>query len=180
MREAISRHAGIPPETLEDEAALESWYVQNVPGPERIEDADHGKRIFHLFERCAEPDLGPGPVAILDFPASVSPLSRPSDSDPSWTDRFEVYLAGREIINAFSELNDPALQAERFQAQVDARRGGDQEAMDFDQDYIRALEVGMPPAGGFGLGIDRLVMALCGLDSIREVMLFPLMRPETK
>jgi lysyl-tRNA synthetase class 2 len=180
MREAIARHAGIDQATVDDEQALAVWYESNVEEGERIEGADYGRILFDLFERFVEPGLGAGPVAVLGFPASVSPLSRPRDGDPVWTDRFEVYLAGREIINAFSELNDPQLQAERFSRQVDARADGDDEAMDFDGDYVRALEVGMPPAGGFGLGVDRLVMALCGLDSIREVILFPLLRPETK
>ena len=179
MREAVVRHArGLDRETLDDGARLRAWYEENTPADDRVEG--HGEMIFDLFERYAEPELGMGPTVILDFPEAVSPLSRPSDTDPGWTDRFEVYLAGREIINAFSELNDPEVQAERFGRQVEARDGGDQEAMDFDHDYIRALELGMPPAGGFGLGIDRLVMALCGLESIREVILFPLLRPESK
>ncbi len=179
MREAVARHTdGLDREDLDDEDGLRAWYEEHTPADDRVEG--HGEMVFDLFERYAEPALGPGPTVILDFPAAVSPLSRPSDADPGWTDRFEVYLAGREIINAFSELNDPSVQAERFARQVQARDGGDEEAMDFDHDYIRALEVGMPPAGGFGLGIDRLVMALCGLDSIREVILFPLLRPESK
>jgi lysyl-tRNA synthetase class 2 len=179
MREAVAKHTdGLDRETLDDEARLGAWYEAHTPAGDRV--TGHGEVIFDLFERYVEPALGQGPTVILDFPAAVSPLSRPSDADPGWTDRFEVYLAGREIINAFSELNDPSVQAERFGRQVQARDGGDEEAMDFDHDYIRALEVGMPPAGGFGLGIDRLVMALCALDSIREVILFPLLRPESK
>jgi len=179
MREAIVRHAeGLDRQTLDDEDRLRAWYEEHTPADDRV--TGHGEMIFDLFERYAEPALGKGPTVILDFPAAVSPLSRPSDADPLWTDRFEVYLGGREIINAFSELNDPEQQAERFSRQVEARHGGDEEAMDFDHDYVRALEVGMPPAGGFGLGIDRLVMALCSLDSIREVILFPLLRPESR
>ncbi|MBW2260670.1 MAG: lysine--tRNA ligase [Deltaproteobacteria bacterium] len=179
MREAVVKHSGgLDRETIDDEVRLRDWYEEHTPVDMRV--TGYGEMIFDLFERYAEPALGQGPTAILDFPAAVSPLSRPSDADPRWTERFEVYLAGREIINAFSELNDPSVQAERFGRQVQAHDGGDEEAMDFDHDYIRALEVGMPPAGGFGLGIDRLVMALCGLDSIREVILFPLLRPESK
>jgi lysyl-tRNA synthetase class 2 len=182
MRDAIARHApaGLARGTLDDAGALRSWYERNVDPADRVGGDDPGRIVFDIFERYVEPALGPGPVAVLGFPACVSPLARPSGSDPAWTDRFEVYLAGREIINAFSELNDPDVQAARFREQVEARSGGDEEAMDFDHDYIRALEVGMPPAGGFGLGVDRLVMALCSLDSIREVILFPLLRPEGK
>ena len=171
---------GIAAEALEDEGRLRSLYESLVPAGERLPRPLWGSMIFDLFERFAEPHLGQGPVAVLDFPADVSPLSRPSDRDPRWVDRFEVFLAGREIINAFSELNDPEVQAARFSDQARARASGDEEAMDFDHDYVRALEVGMPPAGGFGLGVDRLVMALCGLDSIREVILFPLLRPEAR
>jgi lysyl-tRNA synthetase class 2 len=181
MRDAIVRHGaglGLTREILDDPPALRQLYRARVEEGERVDDAEIGRVIFDLFERLVEPELRAGPVAVLHFPTVVSPLSRPSDEDPAWTDRFEVYLEGREIINAFSELNDPQIQAQRFREQVAARAGGDDEAMDFDADYIRALEVGMPPAGGFGLGIDRLVMALCGVDSIREVILFPLLRPE--
>jgi len=182
MVEAIANHAGDggpDEETVRDHARLAAWYEDNVPEADRRSGLDHGHLVFEIFETLVEDRLGPGPVAVIGFPAAVSPLSRPRDDDPEWTDRFEVYLAGREIINAFSELNDPRVQAERFRDQVQARDGGDQEAMDYDRDYIRALEIGMPPAGGFGLGVDRLVMALCGLDSIREVILFPLLRPES-
>lgn len=183
MRDAIVKHGashGITRQALDSPDQLRSLYEKVVPEKERVENDDPGALVFDLFERIAEPGLGDGPVAILHFPVAVSPLARPSDTLAGWTDRFEVYLAGREIINAFSELNDPELQARRFRAQVQARHGGDDEAMDFDTDYVRALEIGMPPAGGFGLGIDRLVMALCGVDSIREVILFPLLRPEVR
>ena len=108
----------------------------------------------------------------------VRPRARPRDHDSELTDRFELFIGGKELANGFSELNDPEDQAARFQAQVEAKAGGDDEAMHFDADYIRALEVGMPPTGGLGIGIDRLVMLLTASSSIRDVLLFPYMRPE--
>ena len=148
----------------------------------------YGKRIVSLFELLAEPELtrlyrtrddsSSVPVFITEYPFEVSPLSRRNDEDPRFVDRFELFVEGRELVNAFSELNDPDDQAERFRAQLDNRQQGDEEAMDFDADYIRALSHGMPPAAGFGLGVDRLVMLLTGQTSIRDVLLFPLLRPE--
>ena len=182
MVEAICAHGaaeGLDRTSIENEAAARAWYEKTFPPTQRKEGCTHGRIIFSMFETVAEPKLGRSPVGIFGFPADVSPLARRSDADPRWVDRFEVYLDGREIINAFSELNDPAVQAEAFAAQVAARRGGDDEAMDFDQDYVLALEHGMPPAGGFGLGVDRLVMSMVQADSIREVILFPALRPET-
>ena len=118
------------------------------------------------------------PTFITDHPVEVSPLARASDNEPGYTDRFELFINGKEIANGFSELNDPEDQAARFQAQVAAKDGGDDEAMHYDSDYIRALEYGMAPTGGLGIGIDRLVMLLTGRASIRDVLLFPYMRPE--
>jgi lysyl-tRNA synthetase class 2 len=118
------------------------------------------------------------PVFTIDYPFEVSPLSRRKDSDPSLVDRFELFVHGRELCNAFSELNDPVDQAGRFRDQVGRRQRGDEEAMDYDDDYIRALEHGLPPTAGLGMGIDRLAMTLTGQSSIRDVILFPLLRPE--
>ena len=136
-----------------------------------------GKLLLEIFEATVEHTLIQ-PTFITDHPVEVSPLARASDTEPGYTDRFELFINGKELANGFSELNDPEDQAARFQAQVEAKEGGDDEAMHFDADYIRALEVGMAPTGGLGIGIDRLVMLLTGSDSIRDVLLFPYMRPE--
>ena len=136
-----------------------------------------GKLQFTIFEHTAEANLKQ-PTFIIDYPVEVSPLSRKKDNDPFLVDRFEFYVGGRELANGFSELNDPEDQAERFKAQVAEKDAGDQEAMFYDADYVRALEYGMPPTAGEGIGIDRLVMLFTDSPSIRDVILFPLMRPE--
>ena len=115
---------------------------------------------------------------IIDHPVEISPLSKQKPEDPRFTERFELYMGGMEIANAFSELNDPDVQAERFRSQLAAREAGDHEAHRVDADYVRALEHGMPPAGGAGIGIDRLTMLFADRSSIRDVILFPLLRPE--
>jgi lysyl-tRNA synthetase class 2 len=136
-----------------------------------------GKILNELFEKTVEHRLDE-PTFITQFPTEVSPLARCNDEDPSVTDRFELFLGGREIANGFSELNDPEDQAERFRKQVEEKEAGDEEAMHFDADYIRALEYGLPPTAGEGIGIDRLVMFFVDSPSIRDVILFPHMRPE--
>jgi lysyl-tRNA synthetase class 2 len=136
-----------------------------------------GKLQIEIFEKTGESNLR-RPTFVTQYPTEVSPLSRCNDDDPFVTDRFEFFVAGREIANGFSELNDPEEQAERFRAQVANKDAGDEEAMGFDHDYIRALEYGMPPTAGIGVGIDRLVMLLTDSASIRDVLLFPHMRPE--
>ncbi len=137
-----------------------------------------GKLILALFEELVESTLVQ-PSFITHYPMEVSPLSRRCDEDAEITDRFELFIAGREIANGFSELNDPEDQSARFQAQVAEKDAGNDEAMHFDSDYIRALEYGMPPTAGEGIGIDRLVMLLTDCGSIRDVLLFPYMRPES-
>ena len=138
-----------------------------------------GKVQIEIFEKTVEHRLM-DPTFITEYPTEVSPLARRSDSNPFVTDRFELFVGGREIANGFSELNDAEDQAERFQAQVAEKDAGDDEAMHFDADYIRALEFGLPPTAGEGIGIDRLVMLLTDAPSIRDVILFPHMRPEIK
>jgi len=180
MRESVrdyleKTHA--PADVLKSEDSFTGWIKQkgaDVPSPV---PGSEGERLVHVFEEFIEPDLGPEPVFILEHPIEVSPLARRNEKDPGIVDRFELYLGGQELANAFSELNDPDDQASRFRIQAEARASGDEEAMAYDEDYVRALEHGMPPAGGLGLGIDRLVIHLCAAPGIREVILFPLLRP---
>jgi lysyl-tRNA synthetase, class II len=145
-----------------------------------------GERLFACYEYLVEPFLVEDyrakdgtrslPVFITDYPFETSPLARKNDARPDLVDRFELFVHGRELCNAFSELNDPEDQASRFREQVEKKAKGDEETMDYDEDYVRALEYGMPPAAGFGMGMDRLTMMLTSQPSIRDVILFPLMR----
>jgi lysyl-tRNA synthetase class 2 len=146
-------------------------------GEELPSNRSLGSLQLALFEAVAEEHLW-NPTFIIDYPTEVSPLARASDNDPNITERFELFIAGREIANGFSELNDPEEQAERFKKQVEQKEAGDDEAMYYDADFIRALEYGMPPTGGCGIGIDRLIMLITNKPSIRDVILFPHMRPE--
>jgi lysyl-tRNA synthetase class 2 len=141
---------------------------------------DHGagKLQIEIFEKTAEHRLS-APTFVYAYPAEVSPLARRNDADPFLTDRFEFFVGGREIANGFSELNDPEDQASRFREQLARKNAGDEEAMQYDADYVRALEYGLPPTAGLGVGIDRLVMLMTNSASIRDVLLFPYMRPET-
>ena len=165
----------ISPEDCRDRDALAA-HCQRL-GVRIKPDWGWGKLLLELFEATVEEGLVQ-PTFITHYPVEVSPLARESDSEPGITDRFELFIGGKEMANGFSELNDPEEQAARFRAQVEAREGGDEEAMHYDADYIRALEVGLPPTGGLGVGIDRLVMLFTGSASIRDVLLFPYMRPE--
>jgi lysyl-tRNA synthetase class 2 len=138
-----------------------------------------GKAIADLFEFLAEPHLIQ-PTIIYDFPLAVSPLSKKKPDEPDWVERFEFYIGGFEVGNAFSELNDPVDQLARFEQQMTEKERGDHEAHQMDEDYVRALGYGLPPTAGEGIGIDRLTMLLTNSKSIRDVILFPLLRPQTK
>ncbi len=164
----------IPAQDLEDrEQAAE--HARRL-GIEVKESWGLGKVLIEIFEKTVEHNLK-DPTFITEYPTEVSPLARRSDTDPFVTDRFEFFVGGREIANGFSELNDPEDQAERFRKQVEEKEAGDDEAMHFDEDYVRALEHGLPPTAGEGIGIDRLVMLFADVPSIRDVLLFPHMRP---
>ncbi len=159
------------------EAALRALLARRGVAAETAASFSGGKLLDEVFKVCLEPYLIQ-PTFVLDYPRVLSPLAKPHRDDPRLTERFELFVEGREIANAFSELNDPDDQRARFQDQVRQRDAGDDEAQHSDADYLRALEYGMPPAGGIGIGIDRLVMLLSGQSSIRDVILFPAMRPE--
>ncbi len=177
VEQAIIDHSpGIDPLSMRDLTYLRKRCEQHGIKVER-EDGP-GKLQIALFEKTAESALL-DPTFVYAYPAEVSPLSRRNDADAFIADRFEFFLAGREIANGFSELNDPEEQAARFRAQAARKDKGDEEAMFYDADYVRALEYGMPPAAGLGVGIDRLVMFFTDSPSIRDVVLFPHMRPET-
>ncbi len=174
--EAIARNApAYSLQSLEQEIFLRRELARL--GVEAPTSAGLGTLQLLLFEEVAESRLIQ-PTFIVDYPAEVSPLSRASDTDPAVAERFELFIAGRETANGFSELNDPEDQAERFRRQSEAKAAGDEEAMYYDADYIRALEYGMPPAAGCGVGIDRFVMLLADVSNVRDVILFPHMRPE--
>lgn len=175
VREALLRYGGLTEEQVDDRNAAFIKAVQT--GLEVNKDASLGKLRMDLFDQLVEEQLW-GPVFIHKYPVDVSPLARRNDEDPTVTDRFELYICGREMANAFTELTDPLDQRSRFEEQVQARASGDEEAHFLDEDFVRALEYGMPPAAGEGIGIDRLVMLLTNSHSIREVILFPHMRPE--
>ncbi len=171
----LQYNSALSKDELDDINAL-SAYAKKI-GIEVKPSYGIGKILIEIFEETAEEKLK-DPTFITDYPVEVSPLSRRSDDNPEVTDRFELFIAGREIANGFSELNDAEDQAERFQAQVAEKDAGDDEAMHYDADYIRALEYGMPPTAGEGIGIDRLVMLFTDSSTIRDVLLFPHMRPE--
>jgi len=160
-----------------DKALLATVCLQVIPDFKPLITWKAGHYLMSLFEELVEPELMQ-PTFVTHYPVDVSPLARRNHDDPNVTDRFELFMAGREMANGFSELNDPDDQRRRFMAQAEAKAAGDEEATGVDEDYLRALEFGMPPAAGVGIGVDRLVMMLTGQHSIRDVLLFPLMRPE--
>jgi lysyl-tRNA synthetase class 2 len=205
MAEAIAEVAaelgfGIDEAGLSDPAALGAWIASErrpvglAAGSRELEvfeaerarlaPMSHGHRIAHLFEVWVERRWDPegtrlfAPTFVVDYPVEISPLAKAHPDRPGVADRFELYAAGMEIANGFSELNDPLEQRQRFLDQLQARERGDLEAHRMDEDYVRALGHGLPPTGGCGVGIDRLAMLLTGSPSIRDVILFPHMRPE--
>ncbi len=175
MFELIAEHAGVevdlgtPPAELARLAAGFDVPVEEHWGP--------GKLIVEIYEKTTEPALW-GPVLVMDYPKEVSPLARDHRRSPGLVERFEAIVAGRELCNAFSELGDPDEQRRTFEDQARAKAAGDEEAMVVDEDYLRALDYGLPPTGGVGIGIDRLAMLLTGAETIRDVILFPTLRPE--
>ena len=175
VRDSLVAHAGLTPEQTADAALLRARL--RAVGAEPPAHWKLPELQFGLFEAEVEAKLWQ-PTFITDYPVEVSPLARASDSDPAITERFELFITGREFANGFSELNDAEDQAARFHAQAANKEAGDEEAMYFDADFIRALEYGMPPAGGCGIGIDRLMMLITDSPSIRDVILFPALRHE--
>jgi lysyl-tRNA synthetase, class II len=194
MKAAVLRAAGeaglgLEARDLDDPARLRAWAAEGALrgrhnakgaalGPDRYASLSHGKLVAQLFEDLAEHTCW-DPTFITDYPTEISPLSKARPDDPDTTERFELYAAGMELANGFSELNDPLEQRDRFLQQIGERDKGDDEAHRMDDDYVRALGHGLPPTGGVGVGIDRLTMILTNSPSIRDVILFPLMRPET-
>ena len=173
--DALHAIGGIPNEIINDKSRILDKL--KADGFEANSKLDLGHLQAELFDNYVESKLI-NPTFIIDFPISISPLSRRSDENPEIAERFELFIAGKELANAFNELNDPLDQYERFKAQIDAKNAGDDEAHEMDEDYCQALGYAMPPTAGWGLGVDRLVMLLLNKQSIRDVILFPAMRPK--
>jgi lysyl-tRNA synthetase class 2 len=176
MDEALVQIGGVDQAVLDNEESV--FAMVKEKGIELQPGAGIGKAKTELFELLVEEELI-DPTFITSYPTEVSPLARRNEKDPTVTDRFELFITGREIANAFSELNDPIDQLQRFQKQIDERGDDDEIHPVLDSDYVRALEYGMPSAAGEGIGIDRLVMLLTDSPSIRDVILFPHLKPET-
>jgi lysyl-tRNA synthetase, class II len=177
MKEAVCEYAGLSAAEVEQEDIVRAKARELGVLP--YASAPLGKVLEEIFGAVVEPHLIQ-PTFVVSYPVEVSPLARRNDKDPRFVDRFELYIAGRELANAFSELNDPEDQLQRFLDQLREREAGDEEAHALDEDYVRALEHGLPPTAGEGIGVDRLVMLFTNSPSIRDVILFPQMRPENK
>jgi lysyl-tRNA synthetase class 2 len=176
LRKSLTAVGGIPPELVRDREALVA--LAKKEGVALRAGEGYGRALTKLFDLLVEVHLHQ-PTFILGYPLETSPLSRKSDTDPEVVDRFELFIAGREMANAFSELNDPDDQRQRFEQQLAAHQAGDEEMPHaLDEDFVTALEHGLPPTAGEGIGIDRLVMLLTDSPSIRDVILFPQLRPE--
>ena len=175
--DSIVKYLGVDKGKLEDRKELEK--IAKKLDVKNIKDFSDGKLQLEIFEKGVEDQLDQ-PTFIEGYPKDVSPLSRTQDENPNFVDRFELFIGGKEIANGFSELNDPDEQKERFKQQVEQRASGDQEAMEYDEDYVEALEYGLPPCAGVGVGIDRLVMLFTGASSIKDVLLFPQLKLKGK
>jgi len=177
-KEALINIGNIPEDILDDKKKIKAYLKKSGIGIEDHIDSI-GKLWEELFDEFVEDKLI-NPTFIIDFPIDISPLARRNEKDPNIAERFELFIAGREIANGFNELNDPLDQYNRFKAQLEAKKKGDEEGMEMDEDYIRALQYGMPPTAGEGIGIDRLVMLLTNSHSIKDVILFPTMKPKSE
>jgi lysyl-tRNA synthetase class 2 len=175
LEDAIEKYTDI--KKVDIDTLEKARNVAKSKGIETEKEWGRGKIVLEIFEKFVEDKLI-NPTFIIDYPKEVSPLAKSNFENPEITERFELFIAGFEIANGFNELNDPIDQFERFEKQVEAKNRGDEEANMMDKDYVRALEYGLPPTAGEGLGVDRLVMLLTDKQSIREVILFPHLRPE--
>ncbi|MFQ5849151.1 MAG: amino acid--tRNA ligase-related protein, partial [Candidatus Binatia bacterium] len=175
LTKAIEQYAGVRREEVATIGGLRAFAQRKDLNVDM--GLPYGNLLVEIFEKVVEPHLMQ-PTFVIGYPLEVSPLARKNDANPALVDRFELYIGGRELANAFSELNDPLDQRDRFLRQAKARKAGDELASAMDEDFLRALEYGMPPAAGEGIGIDRMVMLFTASSSIRDVILFPLLRPE--
>jgi lysyl-tRNA synthetase class 2 len=171
---SLNAAMGVDALSLSDESLRETAARVGVEG---VAELSHAKLLDEVFQALVERKIS-SPTFVIDYPRELSPLAKLKRGNPLLTERFELFAGGRELANSFSELNDPVDQRARFEAQAKLRASGDEEAAGLDEDYLRAMEYGMPPTGGVGIGVDRLFMYLTDTASIRDVILFPLMRPE--